>query len=151
MRPFSGIEWIETLKKKIEALSFDVEDIVERARVQEKTLDVDPGDLEALEERLSTIYRLKEKYGKTHGSIGDFRDSAQKRLEELLNLKTDLAALEEEQRVLQTEVEERAARLSTARTEGADRIEGLVIDELLLPLHERRLLQDRHHGQGRHR
>jgi DNA repair protein RecN (Recombination protein N) len=131
LRPFSGIEWIETLKKKIEGLSFDLEDIIETVRDREKTLDFEPGELEELEERLSTIFRLKEKYGKTHGSIEEFRNWAQKRLDELLLLKTDIAGLEQEETALQSEVEEMAAGLSAARREGAERIERLVMEELL--------------------
>lgn len=131
LRPFSGVEWIDALKKRVEELSFEVEDIVETVRAQGKTLDFEPGELEALEERLSVIFRLKEKYGRTHGSIGEFRDWARGRLDELLHLKTDLAGLEREEEGLRSEVEALAGRLSAARKEGAEKIEKLVTGELL--------------------
>jgi DNA repair protein RecN (Recombination protein N) len=130
LRPFSGVEWIDDLKKRIEALSFEVEDIVETVRGQEKTLDFEPGELEELEERLSAIYRLKEKYGRVHGGIAEFRQWASARLEELRSFKTDLADLEREEAVLRPEVEEMAQRLSAARIGGAEKIEGLVTSEL---------------------
>jgi DNA repair protein RecN (Recombination protein N) len=131
LRPFSGVEWIDALKKRIEALSFEVEDIVETVRGQGKTLDFEPGELEDLEERLSVIFKLKDKYGRTHGGINEFRDWASKRLDELLHLKTDLAGLEQEETDLRSETEKTARKLSTARIEGAGKIEKLVTGELL--------------------
>jgi len=130
LRPFSGIEWMDALKKRMEALSFDLEDIIASIRDREKTLEYEPGETEELEERLSTIYRLKEKYGKMHGSIEAFLSWARKRLDDLLHMKTDLAGLEEEKKTLQAEVEAGAGRLSSARKQGAERIERLVMDEL---------------------
>ncbi len=49
LRPFSGITWIDGLKKRMEDASFDLEDIVQRLREGEKSLDYEPGELEALE------------------------------------------------------------------------------------------------------
>ena len=80
----------------MEGISFDVEDIVRSLREQEKSLDYEPGELEGLGERLATITRLKEKYGKTYGGIAEFEDWARKRLEELLHMKTDAEELESE-------------------------------------------------------
>jgi DNA repair protein RecN (Recombination protein N) len=132
LRPFAGIEWMEGLKKRIETLAFDVEDVVEIVRDQKKTLDFEPGELEELEERLSVILGLKEKYGKSHGSIEEFRRRAEDRLDELLHLKTDLAQMEQELTGLSSEVDRAARKLSAARTEGAARIEKLIMEELLL-------------------
>ena len=72
LRPFAGIEWMEGLKKRIEGLSFDVEDLMGAIRGRARSLDYEPSELEELEERLSTIFRLKEKYGKAHGGIREF-------------------------------------------------------------------------------
>ncbi len=132
LRPFAGIEWMEGLKKRIETLTFDVEDVVEILRDHKKTLDFEPGELEELEERLSVILGLKEKYGKSHGSIEEFRKWAEDRLDELLHLKTDLAQMEQELTGLSSEVDQAARKLSAARTEGAARIEKLIMEELLL-------------------
>jgi len=130
LRPFSGIRWMEDLKQKIEALSFGVEEVVESIREHQKALEYEPREAEELEERLSTILRLKEKYGKTHGSIDAFVVWAAKRLDDLRARKTDLAALEEEKKALGAEVDAMAAGLSKARIEGAGRIEKLVMEEL---------------------
>ena len=39
LRPFSGIAWMEALKKRVEALTFDLEDVIESIREHEKTLE----------------------------------------------------------------------------------------------------------------
>jgi DNA repair protein RecN (Recombination protein N) len=130
LRPYSGIRWMEDLKEKIEALSFGVEEIVESIREHEKALEYEPTEAEELEERLSTILRLKEKYGRTHGSIDAFVVWAEGRLGDLRERKTDLAALEEEKKALGAEVNALAAGLSKARKEGASRVEKLVMEEL---------------------
>jgi DNA repair protein RecN (Recombination protein N) len=130
LRPYAGIEWMESLKKRIEALSFDVEDVVGVIREHEKTLEYEPGELEELEERLSTIFRLKEKYGRSHGGMGEFQVWARQRLDELLHGKSDIEELEQEQSSLSIDVHDRAARLSETRHHGAEQIERLVMDEL---------------------
>jgi DNA repair protein RecN (Recombination protein N) len=131
LRPLTNIEWMEDLKKRIEVLSFDVEDIISSIRGYEKTLECEPQELEDLDDRLSTILRLKDKYGKTHGSVGEFRSWAQVRLDQLNNLKTDVQELETEREVLEKEVSDKAEELSRIRQEGSGKIENLITNELL--------------------
>ena len=132
LRPFSGITWIDGLKKRMEDASFDLEDIVQSLREGEKSLDYEPGELEALGDRLATIVRLKEKYAKVHGGIAAFEERAQKRLEEILHLKTNLEELESEKASCEAAVGEMAAALSARRREGARGIEELMTGELSL-------------------
>jgi DNA repair protein RecN (Recombination protein N) len=132
LRPFAGIEWMESLKKQVEALTFDVEDIIGTIREHEKALEFEPTELEELEERLSAIFRLKEKYGKTHGGIAEFQAWATQRLDHLTRARTSMHGMEQEQALLVAEVEEMAAGLSEARRHGAEQIERLVKDELVV-------------------
>ncbi len=130
LRAFSEVEWLDELQKKIEALSFDVEDILTLIRQRQKSLDYQPAELEELEERLSTIFRLKEKYAKAHGSVKEFETWARERLAYLVGVKTDLEDLERRRASLQAEAETRAVDLSGARRRGAEKIEKLVMEEL---------------------
>lgn len=130
LRPFSSIEWLDRMRKRLEGLSFDVEDILATMKEQAKGLEYEPGELEELEERLSAIFRLKEKYGRAHGSISAFEAWARTRLEELQHAKSDLEELEKQKVSLEHEVDVIAGRLSAARKKGAARIEKLVMDEL---------------------
>jgi DNA repair protein RecN (Recombination protein N) len=130
LRPFSGIVWVDALRKRMEGISFEAEDIVRSLREEEKSLDYEPGELEGLGERLETITRLKEKYGKTYGGIAEFEDWARKRLEELLHMKTDAEELELEKASCEAAVSEMAGGLSARRRSGAREIEELVRGEL---------------------
>ena len=130
LRPFSGIAWIAAIKGKMEGISFDVEDVVASIREKAKALDYEPGDLERLEERLSEIIRLKEKYARISNSIAEFEKRARKRLDELLHAKTDAVELESEKTALEATVGAMAARLSASRRKGAGRVEELVTEEL---------------------
>ena len=131
LRPLSNIEWMENLKKRIEALSFDIEDILSSINGYQKSLDYEPQELEELEDRLSTILKLKDKYGKSHGTLGDFQIWAKTRLDHLIDLKSDVQVLEAESDSLDKEVTAKAEKLSQARRQGAERIEKLVTEELL--------------------
>jgi DNA repair protein RecN (Recombination protein N) len=130
LRPFSQIEWLDALRKRLEGLSFDVEDILAVMKEQARGLEYEPGELEELEERLSAIFRLKEKYGREHGSIRAFEAWARTRLDELTHARSDLEELEKQKLSLEHEVEDIAGELSAARKQGAARIEKLVMDEL---------------------
>ena len=130
LKPFSHIEAIEGLKKRIESVSFDVEEILIHVKEVEKTLSVDSDELQNLEDRLSRIYVLKEKYGKTYEDIQSYKEAAGKRLLYLRTLSTDITELENRKTLLVQETGELAERLSAARQEGAGRVEKLIISEL---------------------
>ena len=130
LKPFSHIEAIEGLKKRIESVSFDVEEILIHVKEIEKTLSVDSDELQNLEGRLSRIYILKEKDGKTYEDIQSYKEAAGKRLLYLRTLSMDITELENRKALLAEETGELAERLSAARQEGAGRVEKLIISEL---------------------
>jgi len=130
LKPLSHIETMAGLQKRIESVSFDVEDIVSDLSKLEKTLSIDTDEIQMLEDRLSRIYTIKEKYGKTYEDIQTYKDGAQKRLLYLTSLSEDISGLEQRKGMLKTETEELAERLSKARRDGALRIEKSIINEL---------------------
>lgn len=85
-----------------------------------------------MEERLSDIVRLKDKYAKTYGSIKEFEERARKRLGELQHVKSDAAELESEKAALAAQVDAMAGNLSESRKKSTAGIERLVMDELAL-------------------
>jgi DNA repair protein RecN (Recombination protein N) len=90
----------------------------------------DPGRLEAIEERLEVLGRLKRKYGDTEDGMLAFLDAAARELERLEHHEEFLAA--EEQRVaeLRGELGTAAERLSATRGATAARLAWLVQREL---------------------
>lgn len=132
LRPFLAIESIQALHKRIELLSFDVEDICSEIKKQEKGFLFDPEELQRLEERLSIIYRLQQKYGKDHNEIRAYLGRAKDRLSYLSDLADTVQELQKRRKALSEDVEEKASALSAKRKEGAPAIEKEVIGELNL-------------------
>jgi len=130
LKPFSNIEKMESLKKRIESVSFDVEDLLMEIKDIEKRLSYDSNELKGLEERLSRIYELKSKYGKTYNDIKQFEESAKKRLAYLATLSEDIGSLEKARGMLEDEVLKIADKLSAERKRGTRTIEKAIIDEL---------------------
>lgn len=132
LRPFQAVEAIQGLHKRIEVLTFDVEDICSEIRTQEKKFIFDPEELQRLEERLSTIYRLQQKYGRGYAEIQGYLQRAKDRLSYLSDLVDDVEGLRKKRGILSEEVEKRALALSKMRKEGVPAIESQVAGELSL-------------------
>lgn len=130
LRHFSAFEAMDELRKRMETVSFDIEDILQAIRGIEKDLLFDPEELEMLEDRLSDIYRLKEKYGTTCDAIHKYGESAKERLEYLRALSSGIDELAAQKALLIKEVEELAERLSAKRKKGSVRLERSIIEEL---------------------
>ncbi len=130
LRPFGTIEPIDTLRSKIESLSFDLEDVLLQMKSIERSFSFDTDEMEKLDERLSEIFRLKDKYGKTYDEIVNFASSARDRLTYLKGISTDISELTERMRTLESEVESRARTLSEKRKDGCIGIEKQIIGEL---------------------
>ena len=101
LKSFSTIEAMEAMRKKIESLSFDVEDILLEMRSVEKTLLFDAEEMERLEERLTDIFKLKDKYGKTYEEIMSYARSAREKLDYLNGLSTNIGEMENERAMLE--------------------------------------------------
>lgn len=132
LRPFLTIPSIEGLYKRIEGLSFDIEDICSVIRKEEKTFIFDPLELAQVEERLSVIYRLQQKYGKDYNAIRAYLGNAKDRLAYLAGLVDQVQELEKKRGVLSDQVEQQALVLSQRRKDGIPAIEAGVEEELKL-------------------
>jgi DNA repair protein RecN (Recombination protein N) len=132
LKPFSHIEAMEALRKRMEGLAIDVEDAVLEVRTMEKGLAYDPDELEALEARLSAIYELKSRYGTTYEDIRKYEGQARSRLTYLNTLSEAIEVLERQRDALEREVRRRADDLSGNRIQGARGIEKSIIRELSL-------------------
>lgn len=71
------------LSKRLEDLAYQLEDIAEDIRKERDVVEYNPDLLEAIEERLDLIYRLKKKYGNSIGEILSYGADMEKELEEI--------------------------------------------------------------------
>jgi DNA repair protein RecN (Recombination protein N) len=130
LKPFGDIEAIEKLKAKIESMSFVVEDVLLEIKGMEKILNDDPDELQRLDDRLSRLYALKNKYGKTYEDIMMYKDAAQTRLAYLKSISNDIEELEKKKTLLDAGIGQLSDKLSKARKKGAPGIEKAIVDEL---------------------
>ena len=130
LRPFHSIDTIQKLTERIETISYDIEDIFLQIRDLEKGLLYDPDEQQKLDNRLQSIYELKNKYGKSFDEIKKFATSARERLTYLKTLTTDIGDLEKQQASLEAEVENLAHQLSEKRRKGTKPVGSAIVAEL---------------------
>ena len=81
-----------------------VNDVVSELRHYSEGLDADPNELERVENRLDTLYRLKKKYGATVEAILKHRDELSQKMESLLNSAEEIKKLKIKKRELTNEI-----------------------------------------------
>jgi len=130
LRPFHSIDTMQKLTERIETVSYDIEDISLQIRDLEKGLLYDPDEQQKLDNRLQSIYELKNKYGKSFDEIKKFATSAQERLTYLKTLTTDIGDLEKQKASLEAEVKNLAHQLSEKRKKGTKPVGSAIVAEL---------------------
>ncbi len=130
LRALGPIEAMEALKKRVDSVSYEIEDLLLEMHAIERTLFFDEEEMMRVEDRLSEIFRLKDKYGNSREEIEAFRLNAKERLSYLTGLTGDINALEKERNRLAAEVEEISSMLSAKRRKGAPAIERTIVEEL---------------------
>ncbi|MDR1030257.1 MAG: DNA repair protein RecN [Treponema sp.] len=111
------------LAKRMEDWYYETEDMVEVFRGYRDTLRYDPGRIEAVEERLSLLYRLKKKYGLDEAAIQAYRVQAEAELEALAGAEARHETLSTAISVIEAELASRAQDLSDQRIAAARNLE----------------------------
>src|SRR3989454_7345281 len=107
-----------------------VEDALAAIRSLRESIAVAPGRLEAVDERLDVLTRLKRKYGDTEAAMLAFRADATVELERLGRHEQILAEQERMLGELHAELTEAAIALADRRRDVADRLAGETAREL---------------------
>ena len=107
-----------------------VEDALASVRALRESIAMTPGRLEALDERLDALTRLKRKYGDTESAMLAFREAAAAELERLGRHEAILAEQERMLAELEAELSGAAHELSKRRHEAAERFAGEAAREL---------------------
>ena len=106
---------------RLEATMIEIKDIVDSLTAADSALDADPAELDAVDERLSAIYAQQRRHHVD--SVADLialRDKLAKKLNELDNSDTALAALEREARRAMAIAKENAAHVTASRRAAAE-------------------------------
>lgn len=107
-----------------------VEDALAAVRSLRESIMMAPGRLEAVDERLDALTRLKRKYGDTESAMLQFRDEAAAELERLGRHEEILAEQERTLGELDTELSGAAHELAKRRHDAAERLAGVTAREL---------------------
>ena len=114
----------------LDALYYHLEETAFSLRDYRKTLAADPQRLEAVEDRLEMLQKLKRKYGKTITEILDRREGIAAELADLSKLSENIDELNGAIGKCTRELEEKAQTLSEARRTAAGRREQMMGEEL---------------------
>ena len=119
--------WGET----IERLTMEVQELAQEIADSASRLDADPEALQALDDRLSLVQRLKRKYACPDvAALLALRDERARRLADLEGRGVRLAALADEIAAAEAAVRAAGAKLTAARTKAAARLSRAVTKEL---------------------
>lgn len=114
----------------ISNIFYSLEDINRSIRNELEGLEFDPNRLNEIEDRLNEINQLKRKYGKTIAEILEYGQKIEVELETLQNKETHIGKLEKELGKWKKELHVKALNLSNLRKTCADRLTGLIHNEL---------------------
>jgi len=123
----------DTLKPQLDCLQEALGGIEEAARDIRKyneQLEYDPQRLAEVDDRFELIRNLKRKYGDTIASTLGYLSKAESQLEEIGSYEEMENDLQERHTLLKSEMGELAARLSKSRKEAAQKLVGVVQNEL---------------------
>lgn len=121
------------LKSKMAKLSdttYQIEDLIEGLRSYLNSIQMDEKQIDAVEERLDTLNKLKRKYGGSIEAVFDKLKSIEQDLANVENIADSIRDTETQISELHSKLKDRALNLSRKRKKTADRFAKKVIDQL---------------------
>jgi DNA repair protein RecN (Recombination protein N) len=81
---------LQPIGGELETLVYNAEDLAEQLRTYLGRIDIDPGQIETVEERLDTITKLKRKYGGSIEAALDHAEQAGRQLSQIENIDVEI-------------------------------------------------------------
>ncbi len=116
--------------KRISGTAFEIEDIAEELRAYLKNIEMNESRLEAIEDRLNTLTRLKRKYGGTLDAMFSRQETIEQELSNLTGLTDHIEDIEKKLSRLHGTLVELSTTLSEKRKQKAKILAGQVENEL---------------------
>src|SRR5712692_1584593 len=131
LQPLAGeIEKIGSLSAELQEVVYRLQDTARTLASLSESVRHDPARLEAVEERLATIERLKKKYGGSVDAALQQLDNSKKEFDTLSDFESSVDKLQEIEQKNRTAYHSAAEKLSTARKKAARAFEPAVQSEL---------------------
>jgi DNA repair protein RecN (Recombination protein N) len=107
---------------RLEAAGVEIDEAIASVRAQRSSLVFEPGRLEAIDDRLDALTRLKRKYGDGEDAMLRFRDDAATELDRLARHEEVRAGEERALAELHATLEQECSALSARRAAAAERL-----------------------------
>lgn len=121
---------LRSLAERLQSISYDLEDCGEEMRNYTSQLEYDPSELDEIEARLDTIYRLGLKYGGSVEKMLEYLEKSRKELETIRLSDENAAKFREEYRAARKQAETLAEKISSWRAAAAQNFIQRVSGEL---------------------
>ena len=121
---------VADLAQKAAEVRYAADDLGELVRDLRDSFEFSAGELDEIESRLDTIYRLRKKYGSSVAEMLDYLDRCKKELDEIQYADDTLARLEQQEQKARKEALTRAKALSDKRKEVAVSLQERIQSEL---------------------
>lgn len=118
------------MTEKLREIHVALEDVCLQLREEKNGFEVQPGELDAVEERLEALSTLKRKYGGSIEAVLAFLKDAQQQLELIENSQEVLQQLQQELKKCMQAMQAAAEELTAARKQGAVALCQQVTNEL---------------------
>jgi DNA repair protein RecN (Recombination protein N) len=109
---------LNPLRQRMDSLFYEAEDLAEELRSYRDDLSYNPGRLEAVEERLALLQKLKKKYGADEDAVLAYRVDAEAEIDALANADENREKLAAEISGKEKDLARKAASLSAGRKDG---------------------------------
>lgn len=123
-------EKINTMKESLEDVYYRLESLVQDIREYRLSVDFNEAALNDIEERLSSINKLKRKYGSTIEEILSYNETSLKELSNIEKSDEILLEFEKEKEMLLEELEELALKITEIRKVYSVKLKALIEKEL---------------------
>ena len=122
---------VEELSKRIESISFELEDLSREILYYSNGIEVDEERLDFLNDRISLIHRLKRKYGTSIDEILEFRNRSESRLQVLKNHEREISEINKKISQIENNLKSYCKSLSLRRKKIGGIIEEKIKSQLL--------------------
>lgn len=116
--------------ERLQSLHYELQDCASELQGKIDEATVDPHGLDAIEERLDTIFRLRGKYGENVDAILTFAKQAEQELEQITSSGERIEALRNEGKVLAAEARHISSQLTESRQQAALQLQEKIRSEL---------------------
>ncbi len=120
----------DAFTREFDSAQVELEEMVRSMQDYVSDLEVDPGEVAEIEERIHSLETLKRKYGNTIDEVIAFRERAEAKLERIDGRGDAIARLEQAVKDARRDVDARAVKLTQARRAAAPKLGRRIAEHL---------------------